>query len=249
MEIQTKTDQPAWQALVNGLPFTKLQLSAEIAHVLETKGYLHLKWPMSIKHYEQLAGELGTIILRSDVRVDANQEKAQEAVRVIKGRPGIYKPSALDMHTDPNADLVSWYCVEQEEIGGNMLMIDAGDFERQFSLDEMAVLEKIELLSPGRASDGIEIINRRPLLTKEKGRYRLFYVSWLLPDSYDHTINKIFEKFVAYLKHKEETQLIELPVKKQETVFIDNRRMLHGRGALKEDSRRHLVRLYLRIAA
>jgi alpha-ketoglutarate-dependent taurine dioxygenase len=56
------------------------------------------------------------------------------------------------------------------------------------------------------------------------------------------------EKFAAYLKNKEETQLITLPIKPRHTVFVDNRRMLHGRGELSTTSKRHLVRFYLRAA-
>ena len=87
-----------------------------------------------------------------------------------------------------------------------------------------------------------------PMLTREDGRCKIFYAPWLLRESYDSDGSRVLEKFADYLQQKEETQLITLPVKKHDTIFVDNRRMLHGRGALPTTSKRHLVRLYLRAA-
>ena len=50
------------------------------------------------------------------------------------------------------------------------------------------------------------------------------------------------------MKRKEATELVTLRIQKHDTVFVDNRRVLHGRGALSEQSRRHLVRFYLRVS-
>ena len=249
MQVQTENKQSTWKQLIEELPSTTEELSAAIRPALEADGYLHLKWPMTMDHYEAIAGRLGTIVQKSDVKVDLARAQSQEHVRVIKGRGGIYSPSPLHFHTDPIADLVSWYCVEQDDAGGPMLMLDLGDLDSHFSAEELDILSKVELWMPSRKSEAEqETLTPAPLLAKTNGKYKIFYASWLLRESDDANVRKIMEKFAAYLKNKEETQLIRLEIKPRDTIFLDNHRMLHGRGELPETSKRHLVRFYLRAA-
>jgi Taurine catabolism dioxygenase TauD, TfdA family len=249
MQIQTENKQSTWKQLVEGLPSTTEQVGETIRHTLETEGYLHLTWPMTMENYEAVAGRVGTIVQKSDVKVDLPRAQRLEQVRQIKGRGGIYSPGALGFHTDPIADLVSWYCVEQDDNGHPMMVLDLGDLEEHFSAGEREILSRVELLSPTRKSETEqETLTPMPLLTKTSGKYKIFYAAWLLRESEDAAVRKIAEKFAAYVKNKEETQIIVLPVKPGDTVFLDNHRMLHGRGELPQTSRRHLVRFYLRAA-
>ena len=249
MQSQAEREDAIWIELVEGLPSTLDEISAAIRNVLNAAGYFHLTSPMSMEHYEQIAGRLGTIVLRSDVKVDLDRARTQEEVRHIRGRGGIYSPRPLHLHTDPNADLVSWYCVEQDETGGPMLMVDLGALEEHFSSEELEVLGRVELWSPARKSESEpETLTPLPMLVRTDNRYKIFYAPWLLRDSYDGDAGRVLEKFADYLKRKEETQLITLPIKKHDTIFVDNRRMLHGRGELPTTSKRHLVRFYLRAA-
>ena len=249
MQLQAENRDSIWKQLIECLPSTADEVGVAIRESLVAAGYLHVTWPMSMENYEQIAGRLGTIVLRSDVKVDLERAHNQEQVRHIRGRGGIYSPSPLLLHTDPNADLVSWYCVEQDETGGPMLMLDTGNLEEHFSLQELEILSRVDLWSPSRKSEAEpETLTAAPLLSRKNGRYRIFYAPWLLRDSYDSDANRVLEKFVAYLEKLEKNQLITLPIRKHDTIFIDNGRMLHGRGALPAASRRHLVRLYLRAA-
>jgi hypothetical protein len=249
VQIQTENSQSTWKQLVEGLPATTEQVGEAIRHTLETDGYLHLTWPMTMENYEAIAGRVGTIVQKNDVKVDLARAQSQEQVRLIKGRGGIYSASALGFHTDPIADLVSWYCVEQDDGGHPMMTIDLGDLEEHFSGEEREVLSRVELLSPTRKSEAEqETLTPMPLLTKKGEKYKIYYASWLLRESEDASVRKVADKFAAYVRNKEETQLIVLPVKPGDTVFLDNHRMLHGRGALPQTSKRHLVRFYLRAA-
>jgi hypothetical protein len=249
MQVQTENKQSTWKQLVEGLPSTTEQVGEAIRHTLETDGYLHLTWPMTMASYEAIAGRVGTIVQKNDVKVDPARAQSQEQARRIKGRGGIYSPGALGFHTDPIADLVSWYCVEQDDGGGPMMMINLGDLEEHFSTEEREVLSRVELLSPTRKQEAEqETLTPTPLLTKTNGKYKIYYAPWLLRESEDASVRKIAEKFTAYVKNKEETQLIVLPIKPRDTVFLDNHRMLHGRGELPQTSKRHLVRFYLRAA-
>lgn len=249
MQVQTENKQSMWRQLVEELPSTTEQISAAIRRTLETDGYLHLPWPMSMENYEAIAGRVGTIVQKNDVKVDLARARNQEQVRKINGRGGIYSPGALGFHTDPIADLVSWYVVEQDDCGGPMMMLDLGDLEEHFSTEELEILTKVELWMPTRKSEKEqETLTPVPLLTKTNGKYKIFYAPWLLRETEDAEVRRVTEKFSAYVRNKEETQLIRLDVKPQDTVFLDNHRMLHGRGELPQTSKRHLVRLYLRAA-
>ncbi|HEY6252887.1 MAG TPA: TauD/TfdA family dioxygenase [Candidatus Angelobacter sp.] len=249
MQEQTEDKQWTWKQLIERLPTTTEQVSAAIRRALETHGYLHLTWPMTMENYEAIAGRVGTIVQKNDVKVDLAQAQRQEQARRIKGRGGIYSPGALGFHTDPIADLVSWYCMEQDEHGGPMMMLDLGDLEEHFSAEEREILSRVELLSPTKKPEAEqETLTPTPLLTKINGKYKIYYAPWLLRESEDASIRKIAEKFAAYVKNKEETQLIVLPIKPHDTVFLNNHRMLHGRGELSQTSKRHLVRFYLRAA-
>jgi Taurine catabolism dioxygenase TauD, TfdA family len=249
MEMRMDTDETTWKKLIEDLPATVDELSAKVRDALETSGFLHLRWPMSMESYEAVASRLGTIVQKSDVKVDLARAQKQEEVRVIKGRGGIYSNGALNFHTDPIADLVSWYCLVQDDAGGPMLMLDLGDLQQHFSAAELETLCKVELWMPSRNSEkDQETLTPVPLLSKVNGKYKIFYASWLLRESPDAHIREVMDKFAAYLKDKEETQLITLPVKPTDTVFLDNHRMLHGRGELATASKRHLVRFYLRAA-
>lgn len=247
MEAENK--QSTWKQLVEGLPSTTEQVGDAIRHTLDTDGYLHLTWPMTMESYEAIAGRVGTIVQKNDVKVDPARAQSQEQARRIKGRGGIYSPGALGFHTDPIADLVSWYCVEQDDGGGPMMMLNLGDLEEHFSVEELEILSRVELLSPTRKPGAQqETLTPTPLLTKRGGKYEIYYAPWLLREPEDAASRKVAEKFTAYVKNKEETQLIVLPVKPRDTVFLDNHRMLHGRGELSQTSKRHLVRFYLRAA-
>lgn len=249
MQAQTEDKQPTWKQLIEGLPATTEELGAAIRRALEADGLLHLNWPMTMDDYEALAAKVGNIVQKNDVKVDLARAQSQEQVRRIKGRGGIYSPGALGFHTDPIADLVSWYCVEQDDGGGPMMMLDLGDLEEHFSAAELQILCTVELLSPTRKSEAEqETLTPMPLLTKTNGRYKIFYAPWLLRESEAPAVREVMEKFAAYVKNKEETQLIKLDIKPRDTVFLDNHRMLHGRGELPQTSKRHLVRLYLRAA-
>jgi hypothetical protein len=246
VQIPTENNRSTWKQLVEGLPSTAGQVGEAIRDTLDADGYLHLTWPMTMEDYEAVAGRVGTILQKNDVKVDSARAQSQEQARRIKGRGGIYSPGALGFHTDPIADLVSWYCVDQDDGGAPMMMINLGDLEEHFSAEELEILSKVELLSPTRKPGAEqETLTPTPLLTKTSGKYQVYYAPWLLREPEDESIRKVAAKFTAYVRNKEETQLIVLPVKPGDTVFLDNHRMLHGRGELPQTSRRHLVRFYL----
>ena len=224
-------------------------LAAWIAGALEAQGYAQVESPISIEDYESVARLIGTIILRTDVQIDLNRDLMVKQNRTVE-RPSVYSAGPLGLHTDPHADLVSWYCVEQDENDGALLLLDTSDIGEHFSTAELAILSHVNLKSFARDSDtSMEQYTLAPLLSRRdgkcNGRYRLFYVPWLIcgPDTIES--RAALEKFRNYVSHKEATQLVRLRLQQNECIFVDNHRMLHGRGAIAEGSKRHLLRFYL----
>jgi hypothetical protein len=220
-------------------------LADEITSTLESLGYAHIESPISIEDYESLATRIGTITLRSDIQIDANRDLMQKQTRT-RERPSIYSAEPLGFHTDPNADLVSWHCLEQDEIDGAVLLLDTSDIAQQFSADELGILSLVKVYAFTKNSDSEqERSTLVPLLTDCEGSYRVFYAPWLVCGPSDSESSEMLKKFSDYLRHKEATQLIRVRLKRNECLFVDNHRMLHGRGAIAEGSKRRLLRFYL----
>src|SRR5215475_8028414 len=110
-----------WRDLAAGLPDTNAAMASAVSRVLPVFGYVHIEAPISLEDYELVASRLGTIILRSDVKIDVDRDRLQQQTRTIE-RPSIYRASPLGFHTDPHADVVSWYCAEQDELDGAILL-------------------------------------------------------------------------------------------------------------------------------
>jgi hypothetical protein len=232
-------------SLADGHSTPIMALAEEITGAVEASGYAHVESPISIEDYESVASLIGTITLRSDVRIDVNKDLMQKQTRTLE-RPSIYSAGPLGFHTDPNADLVSWYCLEQDELDGAVLLLDTSDIAEHFSTAELDLLSLVQLHSFTRDSDSEqEKSTLAPLLTRCDGRYRVFYAPWLVRGPHARESSAILKKFCDYLGDKEATQLVRLRLKKNECIFVDNHRMLHGRGPIAEGSKRRLVRFYL----
>ena len=240
-----------WASLADGLPDTSGEIAREIMAALKTDGYACLALPVSLEHHELVAAQIGEVMSRSDVKVDRERAVLQERTRVVKGRPGPYGSDLMAFHTDNiRVDVLSMYCIEQDEIDGAILLLDTGDLAEHFSPQEIACLSSLELLAPPVTAPGQEredLYYQAPLISKSDDGYRVYYIPWLVPDWPDSASREMLTRFSDYLKNKEETQLIRLPIEKQESVFINNHRMLHGRGALTENSKRYMLRHYISV--
>lgn len=222
-------------------------LSAEIFKIIKIHGFVHIKQPLSQNAYEALVHRLGSIELRTDIVVDAKLNQLQQMIRKYKiNRPGVYQAASLAFHTDrPNCDVLGWYCVEQDEVDGASLLLDTRDIEDCFTSTELSVLSGVNVSYTIRNSSNKEEIFYEPLISKNNATYRIFYVPWNLSNSCNREQTALLEKFSEYVVHKQRTQLIKIRLAPTECLFIDNHRMLHSRGKLPENSRRHLIRYYI----
>ena len=216
-------------------------VTAEILASIESLGYAHIKLPLSEEGFETIAESLGSIALRTDLTITPNRSSI------------VYKPDEIGFHQDnPTMSMIGWYCVQQDELDGSGRLLDAGDVAGHFSPEERKVLGTISVRCPDsdpkrhNPDIGVFAYFLWPLLVEKARRCHVYYAPWLLLDSYDEEQSRALEKFAEYLRAKEENQAISIRLKKGESLFIDNNRMLHGRGPIQPDSKRFLKRVWIK---
>jgi Taurine catabolism dioxygenase TauD, TfdA family len=219
-----------------------------ILNTLKTVGYVYIRQPLSLATFEMISQQLGTIELKTDIKVDPAQLQRQVHDRITGGRPSTYQAEELDFHSDnPQMNVLAWYCLKQDAREGTLYLLDTESVASHLSPQELAVLTRTNVMYSNKLSkpDQEELL-KEPLLIKIGSGYRVYYQSWLLLDTYDEEQKAALEGFSEYVRHLQSTSRISVRLEEQQSLFIDNRRMLHGRGRLPEDSSRHLIRFFLR---
>jgi hypothetical protein len=239
----TEAERPREDALA--------RLAATIRSSLATDGLAQITTRLSPEDFDALAGLIGVVDERSDIRVDPARRKEQMALRsdeLGRSRPSGYQAESLAMHTDrPTAAILAWYCLAQDERVGATILLDTSDLAEHLSPDELTALRGVQvsyaLRQPGAPG---EQVLQHPLLAGAGPRYEICYMPWTVSEPSSVDGGRALEKFADYVRQGQERRAIPIRLEPGESLFIDNRRMLHGRDALPEDSKRHMVRLYIR---
>lgn len=221
------------------------QLAAEIRDRLPHEGYVHVARVFGEEGFAAAAGQLGSIELRTDIRVDSEADDALRRARdpLYADRPSVYRADGLSYHTDsPIIDMLAWYCVAQDAIDGTSALIDTGDVMQHFDPGELAVMSRIRVRAMLRDAENREIVREFPLFADGK----VYYAPWLLSPDLGEQERAVASRFAGYVAEKDATAPIRIRLKPGEMLFVDNHRILHGRSSIPPDSRRHLVRLYIK---
>lgn len=182
--------------------------------------------------YLALCDALGTVTHTTEVRI----------------RPGIRQytalPDAVPFHTDhPNADVVAWFCLEQDAVGGATLLLDIADVLEHLSAAVSYSLTTVQL--PVLRSQ-----ISRPILSRDmSGRPRVYWLpafaQGLKPQLSTREVRAIdeFATVLNALRSAAFTTRVRLAV--GEALFIDNGRLLHARNSIDAGSTRFLLRAYV----
>jgi hypothetical protein len=155
----------------------------------------------------------------------------------------------MDFHTDrPSAGILGWRCVEPDATGGESQFLDLRDIAGAFSPEELDALGRIEVGYALAAGPGSLEVRYAPLVERGPEGPLVYWVPWRVRPLRDEAEARLLERFVAYVRAKQDRGPTTLRLGRGECLFLENRRMLHGRASLPPDSRRHLVRLYIRRA-
>jgi hypothetical protein len=217
-------------------------MRSEILASIQTLGYAHLTQPLTAEAFEMTARQLGAIVLRTDLTITPERSSI------------VYKPEKIGLHQDnPEVNILGWYCVHQDELDGSALLLDTGDIARHFSQTEMETMSSVNVRYPDPDTNrhnpdkGLFAYLLWPLLTSKATRTEVYFAPWLLADSYDDEQCRVLDKFTEYLRAKEDHQLIKIRLKPGESLFIDNNRILHGRGPIGPNSKRFVKRVWIKL--
>lgn len=200
------------------------------SHALAQQGYAVVPGHTDVEAVERLLDGLGVIVHRTLVQV----------------RPGIgtylNSPPAVPLHTDhPAVDWIAWWCERQDALDGASSLVDAHQVVQALDRVTRTSLERVRLACPSlndRATG--EEPGRHPLLTPR----RVYFAPWLQPKQ-----SSTAHAWRTWTAAVAAAQRIHVRLQPGDTLVIDNRRMLHGRGALAEDSRRALRRYWVRASS
>jgi hypothetical protein len=230
-------------------PADPAALADYIRMAVKSRGWIRVAGPRPLSEFEQIGACLGEIELRTDIVVDAARDREQrERRRHQPSRPGVYASAALELHTDrPTAAMLGWYCVEPDATGGATQLVDTRPLLSEFSTDELVALGRVQVRhAQPDAVTGEEVLYHAPLVSRRGSEWAVFYVPWFVEPPQNEAGRLLLERFQRLVEHERRRDVLAIVLKRGQCLFIDNRRMLHGRGPLPEDTRRHLVRLYIR---
>ena len=163
--------------------------------------------------------------------IDVSEIRFQSQARAL-----LASNNAMNLHTDhPSADLVSWYCVQNADAGGESIFVDYKRVLDHLSFDEIENLKKIIVRVPRTRFSDESIEN----LLSNKG---LYFADWLVRIEERSIYTELLDKFVKLLN----SYSINIRLENGSALFLDNKRVLHGRNSFVNSAKtRHLIRHWI----
>lgn len=199
--------------------------------MLNRYGFVHISTAVTLDNFYGLSHALGEIINKSDINIQLDSDR-------------LYKQSKkIDFHTDgPNTDIIGWFCVKQDTCEGHSILLDSRQIFAQFSREELSLLSTIIISYP--MGNGIN--KEVPLIQRTIDEDPIIcYLPWsffnLNPSQ--QAIYSAFKDAVSEVANK---RLTSIRLHEGEMLFIDNKRILHGRDAIKKNSPRMLKRVWVK---
>ena len=220
------------------------RVRVELAH----RGWACMRRSISEREFGEIARHLGEVGSRTDIMVDPALDAEQRHGRTIDPeRPSVYQEAELDFHTDrPTVDVIGWYCVTPDGEAGANLLIDTSGMTERFTDADFDALSEVRVRYSLPDAAGQEVMADAPLITRVGTGVKVFFVPWQVTPPTDERRAGALGGFVRYLEGEVDRDCLRIRLDAGQCLFVDNHRMLHGRGALAAGSRRHLVRLYIR---
>lgn len=185
----------------------------------------------SLEAFVDGCGRLGEILSIDDVSLIAGSHRH------------VSNPGSIPFHSDgPAADVVAWFCIRQDEAGGQSVLVDSIPALREVGPEHRARLRTINIpyfdgAHPGRPAGYCPLLRGAT-----EAAWQINYAPWLLPELRDDQRAAV----IALDQALSATTATSLLLASGQSLFIDNWRVLHARGPLRPDSQRHLKRIWLR---
>ena len=202
-----------------------------VAASLNEQGYYVGQEVISLDEYRSIANSLGRPILETEVMLDPSREAS------------VYSPKEMPFHTDHvRAQFIGWYCiVPHNGIDGATLLMDSRKAFENLSMATLSSLKAISIAMPS-LSPREEDRNSFDYSALCDSDERIHYAPWYVQEPKDSGIRKALRSFQAQI---ETTESFGVKLERGQYFFIDNRRILHARGALEPESKRKLLRIWI----
>jgi hypothetical protein len=207
-------------------------MQQEVADALRRDGFFHARG-IGQDEYLALAASLGEVVV----------------VEEIELRPGVgsyaCSPGPVPFHTDhPAVTSAAWYCVRQDPVDGASLLVDAQRFIGKLSLEQIALLERLRLAFPPLIAGHPP--GAAPVLLPRSEGYGVYYPPIVRPQEPEPAALDVLRELAEKIREVGPNVQIRIRLQVTDALFIDNRRMLHGRGPLLPNSPRLLRRAWIR---
>ncbi len=194
---------------------------------LEDKGFLFIA-KQSEREVATLLDYLGEVIYTTDVKVN------------LESKSLVTSASALDFHTDHHrAKWILWHCLEQTDIGGETILVDAAKIYQNLAKKHQKALSEI-MLFEHKVFEGDR--DSCPLVSEVDGVLRFYYSFWLVKKELSGEQESALSAF-------REAITVESPIKmklqKNDIIIVNNHRILHGRCEIKGTQNRFLKRFWI----
>jgi hypothetical protein len=204
---------------------------------LETRGFVVIRAGTPERMTSALSS-LGSVIQRERVAL----------------RPGAHaylaKPGAVPLHTDhPDATWIAWFCEAQDERDGANVLLDAQPVIASLPETRRDSLRQTFLACPPVAGGPPTLAYRVLDKAASASGERLFCSPWLRARGADLVQQSALDTLRDRLKEAAKTHLIRVRLEPGEALIINNGRVLHGRDAIADDSRRVLLRAWIQAPA
>jgi hypothetical protein len=208
-------------------------MRAAVRADLDRLGYAHVSGLYQQHEYRALAESLGRVV-------------GVERIAIREGHPMyVFSPGPVPLHTDqPEVDVVAWWCEKQDDLDGASLLLDSRPFLERLPDELRRKLHDVRLLTRS-LGDGSPQTMAWPVLQSAADGPTLFYTPWLPLVSPSPEDERAFVDLGEAVARAAQNHTIAIRLVKGDALFIENRRMLHGRGAIAHESGRLFHRSWL----
>jgi len=206
-------------------------MQQEVADALRRDGFFYARG-IGPDEYLALAASLGEVV----------------AVEDIELRPGVgsyaCSPGPVPLHTDhPAVTTAAWYCVRQDPVDGASLLVDVQRLVTKLNPEQIALLERLRLAFPPLIAGHRP--GAAPVLMPPSEGYGVYYPPVVRPEEPEPGALVALQELAEKVREVGPTDQIRIRLEVNDALFVDNRRMLHGRGPLRPSSPRLLRRAWI----
>lgn len=206
--------------------------SVRVQRALTESGVAHVDVPHDLAEFRILAAQLGYVV-------------AEERIAIRAGAHAyVAQPGPVPVHNDQaQVDIVAWHCVNQDAADGASLLCDGLAAIATLPHEVREVLRRTRLACPPVA--GGPPSQKVPVLSASSVGRRLFCSPWLEPVDDDPVQRAALMALAEVLNQPSAPWRSSVRMSPGQSLFIDNRRILHGREAIEPRSPRHLERVWI----